>query len=113
MDDPPAAVKDALPAAGEARRAAVEALRTVIDPEVGLDLVEMGCIYGLWVDERAVKVAMTLTTPGCPLGEVLVSMAGRALAEASGGRAVGLDLVWEPAWSPEMLGEEGRKRLGR
>lgn len=112
MDQSAAAVTEPLPA-GAARRAAVDALRTVIDPEVGLDLVEMGCLYGLSVDERALRVAMTLTTPGCPLGEVLVSMAGQALAGASGGRAVELTLVWEPAWSPEMLGEEGRKRLGR
>ncbi|MBI4425460.1 MAG: DUF59 domain-containing protein [Elusimicrobia bacterium] len=96
-----------------ARAAALGALKTVVDPELGLDIVELGLLYALAVDEEAIRVRMTLTSPGCPLGETLLRMASQALSQVAGNRSVDLALVREPSWSPEMLGEEGRRRLGR
>lgn len=96
-----------------AREAAVAALRTVVDPELGLDLVELGLVYGLRIDETALRATLTLTTRGCPLGQVLLAMAEEELRRAAPDRLVEVALAWEPPWSPAMLGEEGRRRLGR
>lgn len=95
-----------------ARASALAALRTVIDPEVGLDLVEMGLVYALAIDDETIRVDLTLSSRGCPLGRMIFAMAEQALAAAAGSRGVTLSLVWEPAWSPLMLGKEGRRALG-
>lgn len=89
------------------------ALATVIDPEVGLDIVEMGLVYVVDVDEagQVVHVDMTLTTPGCPLHDVMVEGAERALLDAGAARA-DVTVVWDPPWSPERIGEAGLGALG-
>ena len=94
-----------------AKRVTLMALRSVIDPEVGLDIVSMGLVYGLELTPETVRVRMTLTSRGCPMGEVLTGMAAEALSGVSGGRAVDLQLVWSPPWSPEMISQEGRAAL--
>lgn len=94
-----------------ARRLALEALGSVVDPETGLDLVSMGLVYGLDLEPRGVRLRMTLTTPGCPLGPSLVEMAKSALQAAAPGRAVDVELVWDPPWSPWMLAQEAKERL--
>lgn len=93
-------------------RRAVEALSRVKDPEVGLDLVALGLIYGLETARGAVRVRMTLTSRGCPMGWVLVELARGAVAEACGLPAE-VDMVWDPAWDPAMISPEGRRALGR
>ena len=90
------------------------ALATVIDPEVGLDIVEMGLVY--WVEIPAdesgqVNVTMTLTTPGCPLHDVLVDGVERALLGAGATLPV-VDVVWDPPWSPDRIGQGGLDALG-
>jgi metal-sulfur cluster biosynthetic enzyme len=94
-----------------AKRVTLMALRSVIDPEVGLDIVSMGLIYALDLLPDAVRVRMTLTTRGCPMGEVLTGMAAEALAGVAGDRRVDLQLVWSPPWSPEMIAPEARAAL--
>ncbi|HEU5318022.1 MAG TPA: metal-sulfur cluster assembly factor [Chloroflexota bacterium] len=92
------------------------ALREVIDPELGINVVDLGLVYGIGLDERAegrVHVAMTLTTPGCPLHDSLTEAAERAIAShVPGVREVRVQLVFEPAWSPERVTEAGRAALG-
>jgi metal-sulfur cluster biosynthetic enzyme len=95
----------------EIKRAALTALGTVIDPEVGLDVVTMGLLYGLEVAPARLDVKLTLTSQGCPLGPTIVNMARHALAEIADGRAVAIELRWDPPWSPAMLSTEGRRRL--
>lgn len=95
----------------QAKRVALIALGSVIDPEVGLDIVNMGLLYGLEVTGASVNVGLTLTSQGCPLGPAIVSMAREALEGVAGDRAVFIELRWDPPWSPAMLSEEGRRRL--
>ena len=87
------------------------ALAQVVDPELGIDIVELGLVYGLEVDERAVNVTMTLTTPGCPLHDVIVDGVERALARPGGPR-VDVEVVWDPPWDPDRIGTGGLRELG-
>ena len=93
------------------KRAALIALGSVIDPEVGLDVVTMGLLYGLRLTPESVDVSLTLTSQGCPLGPTIVKMAREALEGVAGDRAVSIELQWEPPWSPAMLSREGREQL--
>lgn len=90
-----------------------EALATVYDPEIGLDLITLGLIYGVTVSEEgAVAIRMTLTTPGCPMERVILEGIQHAVSQLDGVSRISVDLVWEPRWSPEAIAPEGRKVLG-
>lgn len=90
------------------------ALREVIDPELGLNIVDLGLVYGVEVsDDGSVAIEMTLTTPGCPLHASFREAIERTLWRAFPDlRDVSVSLVWEPPWTPEMLSDEGRAELG-
>ncbi len=91
----------------------LEALREVIDPEIGLNIVDLGLVYDLEAHgDGTVRIEMTLTTPGCPLHAAINDAVHRALEPLPGVRAVDLDLVWSPPWTPEMITPEGRRALG-
>jgi len=91
----------------------LEALKAVIDPEIGLNIVDLGLIYDVQIDaEGSVHIEMTLTTPGCPLHAAINDAVHRALEPIPGIRGVDLDLVWAPPWTPEMITSEGRRALG-
>jgi len=94
------------------RAAAVGALREVIDPEVGLNVVDLGLVYGVEVDGAAVHVRLTMTTPACPLGEHITRDAEERLRGLEGVGEVTVELVWEPAWSPDRMSPEGKAHLG-
>ena len=101
--------------AGNAPQEAVvrEALRAVVDPEIGVNIVDLGLIYDLQIGaDGSVKLEMTLTTPGCPLHEAIHDAVRRALEPVPGVSGVDLDLVWLPPWTPEMITPEGRRALG-
>lgn len=95
-----------------AKISVLEALRGVIDPEVGLDIVSMGLVYGLRVTPDDIVLAFTLTTSGCPMGESIARMARQSLEAVAGPRRVRLELVWDPPWDPRMISAEGREALG-
>ncbi|MFV0308191.1 MAG: metal-sulfur cluster assembly factor [Desertimonas sp.] len=83
---------------------ATEALRAVVDPELGNDVVALGLVYDIDVgDDGAVVVAMTLTTPGCPVAEQLPAEAHAAVSAALPDRAVEVRVVWDPPWSPDRM----------
>ena len=95
------------------RDRAQRALRTVLDPELALDVVALGLVYDLRVDpERGVEVDMTLTTPGCPVAELLPAEVHDALVAALPGLPVTVNLVWDPPWTPERLSEQAKRDLG-
>lgn len=81
-----------------------EALRTVDDPEAGMNIVDLGLIYTVSVGADRIDVDMTMTTPACPVTETLVEQARSAIAAiAPPGAAVQINLVWEPIWNPSMM----------
>lgn len=92
-------------------REAWEALAGVVDPELGIDIVELGLVYGVAVNERVVAVRMTLTTPGCPLHDVIVEGVERALTQPGGPR-VDVEVVFDPPWDPGLIGIAGLRDLG-
>ncbi len=101
----------ALPAEETERlgRDIVAALKTVYDPEIPADIYELGLIYKVDIgDDRAVGVEMTLTTPNCPAAAELPTMVENAIASVPGVGAVNVNIVWEPAWSPERMSDEAR-----
>lgn len=89
------------------------ALRTVIDPEVGMNVVDLGLIYGVMLEAGRVVVEMTMTTPACPMGEMIVDDARRAIvAVLPTGMTVEVRLVWEPAWTADRMSDEARRHFG-
>ena len=89
-----------------------EALTNVIDPELGLDFVELGLIYDIEVDEGDVFVSFTLTSPGCPIGPQLSDQAGEFVGELEGVTAVHPKMTFTPAWTPDLMSEEAKFALG-
>jgi metal-sulfur cluster biosynthetic enzyme len=89
------------------------ALKTVIDPEFGVNIVDLGLIYEAVRNANGIDVALTMTTPACPLGEMMREEIKLALhARFPDTPAVRVELVWDPPWSPELISEESRRQLG-
>ena len=87
----------------------VAALKTVFDPEIPADIYELGLIYKVDIkDDRGVDVTMTLTTPNCPAAGELPTMVENAVASVPGVGVVNVNLVWEPAWTPDRMSDEAR-----
>ena len=89
------------------------ALHEVYDPELGINVVDLGLVYDVEIDGPRVVVTMTLTTPGCPLHDSLTAAVDEAVhAFVPGVESVEVNLVWEPPWSPNLITEAGRRELG-
>jgi metal-sulfur cluster biosynthetic enzyme len=87
-------------------------LRGVDDPEVGVNIVDLGLVYGAVRGEDAIEVALTMTSRSCPLGEQIVEEAHILLSDAFPGVAdISIRLVWSPAWGPERMSDEARRQL--
>lgn len=95
-----------------AREQVLDALREVWDPELGLDIVSLGLVYEVRVDDDSVEVDMTLTTPGCPVSESLPQEAATAVQWALPGFNIDVNLVWDPPWTPDLLSPEASASLG-
>lgn len=100
------------PGAGPSVDDVMDALSNVIDPELGLDFVELGLIYGVEVDEGEVHVTFTLTTPGCPIGPHVSEQIQEFVGELDGVRTVDSQMVFTPPWSPERMSEDAKFALG-
>ncbi|HEV8150400.1 MAG TPA: metal-sulfur cluster assembly factor [Gemmatimonadales bacterium] len=89
------------------------ALRAVKDPELGLNIVDIGLVYETAINpEGEVRVKMTLTSPGCPSGAEIMQDARTVLEDLEGVKSVAIDLVWEPYWTPERMDPRVRAFLG-
>lgn len=88
----------------------MEALRKVMDPHIGVNIVDMGFILGVKVDGKRAFIKMTLTTPHCPMGRILLKQAKEAV-EGLGVKA-DVEMVFDPPWTPEMMSDAARKALG-
>ena len=87
----------------------VAALKTVFDPEIPADIYELGLIYKVDLkDDRSVDILMTLTTPNCPAAGELPTMVENAVASVPGVGVVNVNLVWDPAWTPDRMSDEAR-----
>lgn len=87
-------------------------LKTVFDPELNINVVDLGLIYNITLEsDRNIKIEMTLTTPGCPLHDSIVSGVKHCVLQMEEIDEVSVDLVWSPAWSPEKMTEEGKRQL--
>jgi metal-sulfur cluster biosynthetic enzyme len=89
----------------------VRALKDVVDPEVGLNLVELGVIYGIQIERPRVKIKMTTTSPFCPLKDVLEEGVRCAVFQIPGVDAVDIEFVFDPPWNPHMISDEGHRKL--
>ena len=89
-----------------------EALRDVYDPEIPVNVLDLGLIYDIKIDEGQVYVQMTLTAPGCGMGPYIAQNAEWRIAEIDGVEDVEVDMVFDPPWSPDLKTEEGKKLLG-
>lgn len=89
-----------------------EALKKVIDPEIGFNIVDLGLVYDVSVDGGKVKISMTLSSPSCPLSGTILSWVESAVRNIEGVEDVDIELVWEPKWSIEMASDEVKKALG-
>ncbi|HEX4035709.1 MAG TPA: metal-sulfur cluster assembly factor [Solirubrobacteraceae bacterium] len=89
-----------------------EALTNVIDPELGLDFVELGLIYDIEVAEGKVHVTFTLTAPGCPIGPEVQEQIDEFVSELDGVESVSSTMVFTPAWTPDRMSEEAKFALG-
>ncbi len=91
----------------------LEALRDVYDPEIPVNVVDLGLVYDCDVDDEGdVSVKMTLTFPGCGMGPYIAQQAEWRIAELDGVEDVEVEMVYDPPWNPDMISEEGKAQLG-
>jgi len=104
--------EEATPSIPELSESVRAALRTVTDPELGINIVDLGLVYDIEVEEASARVTMTLTSPGCPAGGQILSGAKAAAESVDGIEAATVSLVWKPFWTPERIDEKVRAMLG-
>jgi metal-sulfur cluster biosynthetic enzyme len=92
--------------------AITDALSNVIDPELGLDFVELGLVYGVEVDGSTVNITFTLTTPACPIGPQVSEQMKEFVGEVEGVEEVVPNMVFSPPWTPERMSEDAKFALG-
>ncbi len=102
-----------LVATGSLAQLVQDALTSVVDPELGMNVVELGLVYLIDAEPERILVQMTMTSPGCPVGESIVEDARAAIRGAlPQAREIGVELVWDPPWTPEMMSEGARGFFG-
>ncbi len=91
----------------------MNALRYVIDPEIGLNIIDLGLVYDVIIEEAMITVTMTLTTPGCPMHSSITNWVENQVKTLSPGYEVFVNLVWEPRWTPDKMSDEAKQLLGQ
>ncbi len=89
-----------------------DALKDVIDPELGYNIVDLGLIYGVTVQESRVEVVMTMTTPGCPASQYIQNGTHERLLSMDEVDDVDVEVVWSPPWDPSMMSDEAKRHFG-
>lgn len=92
--------------------ALLDALKQVVDPELMINVVDLGLVYSIQQEDETVKVEMTLTSPACPAGPQIVQQSKLALEKVEGVKAAEIKLVLSPPWSPDRMTDEARDQLG-
>lgn len=89
-----------------------EAMYEVVDPELGVNVVDLGLVYDIWIEEGDIAaIFMTLTSPACPLTDMLTDQTAAEVMKVEGIRDFRLNWVWSPAWGPHMITEDGREQM--
>lgn len=92
------------------RKQIADVLRHVDDPELGINIIDLGLIYGLSFDEGDLSIKLTMTTPACPLSDYIKDNIRHITDQVKGIDRVDIDIVWEPSWSPQMMDPAVRSR---
>jgi metal-sulfur cluster biosynthetic enzyme len=100
------------PAATLTKQQVLDALKEVYDPEIPVNVVDLGLIYNVEVEDGDVHVEMTLTAAGCGMGPYIAQQAEWRIAELAGVEDVQVDVVFEPQWTPDRISDDGKKLLG-
>jgi metal-sulfur cluster biosynthetic enzyme len=90
-----------------------DVLKTVIDPELCMNIIDLGLVYHLEYDDHSIRVTMTLTTPGCPMHDSMPSWVRESLARTYNGLDIQVNVVWDPPWTPALISKEAKSQLGR
>lgn len=92
----------------------MQTLRLVIDPELHINIIDLGLVYGIEIDgiQKLAKITMTLSSSYCPMGESIVSAVKNCIESHYAGYTANVDLVWEPVWSYDAITDEGKRLLG-
>ncbi|MEN1987192.1 metal-sulfur cluster assembly factor [Paenibacillus hubeiensis] len=90
----------------------LESLKEVYDPELGVNIVDLGLVYEVKEEAERVYVRMTLTTPGCPLHDTIVGAVRWVLQQKTGKDVIEVELVWEPQWTPQLMSDNAKEMLG-
>ena len=93
------------------REEILEELKVVSDPEIGMDIVNLGLVYDVQITGDRVYIKMTMTAPTCPVTPWILSEAQRVVESIKGVEAADVELVWEPQWNPSMMTDEAREEL--
>ncbi|MDK9724652.1 MAG: metal-sulfur cluster assembly factor [Sterolibacteriaceae bacterium MAG5] len=88
------------------------ALRTVVDPEAGVDVVDLGLIYGIAIGAAGIRIDMTMTSPACPTAGLLRDEARAAVERIADGLPVEVVAVWDPPWEPDFMSDNAKRKLG-
>jgi metal-sulfur cluster biosynthetic enzyme len=90
-----------------------EALRQVIDPEIGVNIIDLGLVYDIDITPEQVRIRMTMTSPACPMADMIIGDIDAVLDVVLPGHyRVAVELVWDPPWTPEMMEPEARRHFG-
>jgi len=97
----------------ELRNNIITALKTIYDPEIPVDIYELGLVYGIDIDDEAqVKIAMTLTSPSCPVAETLPPEVEQKVSDVGGVNGCKVEITWDPPWDKSMMSQEAMLELG-
>jgi metal-sulfur cluster biosynthetic enzyme len=95
------------------RQDLLQALRELIDPEVGVNIIDLGLVYSAEIESGNVRIVMTMTTPACPMHSYLTEEVRRAIfRQFEEVENVNVEIAWDPPWSSQMISEEGKRQLG-
>jgi len=92
--------------------AVLDALREVYDPEIPVNVVDLGLVYGIEIDGTNVHVQLTMTAPGCPFHYQLTSDAQERILAETEAEEADVEIVWDPPWTPDLMSDEGKAQLG-
>lgn len=90
-----------------------EALKVVVDPEIGVNIIDLGLVYSIETQPDSIHIDLTMTSPTCPLHQVIIAHMKQVLSQKfPEAKNIDVQLVWDPPWSPMMMSDEAKKRLG-